>query len=278
MKLLVALGGFPHSEPTMRFAALIGYAMRAEVTVIHVADRQEPIAEGAATLAEASRRLSGLAVETVLRQGRPTREILAQARQEAYDLLVLGARETPSLSEVLLGSVARRLVAEAPCSVLVVRGQHTALEKMLVCTGGKRFADETVRQAIQLAQRTGAEMTLLYVTMPTASMYAGLDQVDQGLAELLQSGTPQARHLRRACEAMEAAQVKGVLELRHGSVVDEILRESDLGDYDLVVMGAPRVRGQFEKYIWGNVTGQVLDGALRPVMLVRGSLPATPVE
>lgn len=276
MKLLVALAGFPHSEPTLRYADLVARATGAQVTVIHVAERQEWEAAGEATLAEAKRRLSGLEVNTILRRGKPTQALLAQARVQVYDLLVLGARETPSLSEVLLGSVARRVVAEAPCSVLVVRGERSALQKMLVCTGGRQFADETVRQGILFAQRTGATITLLYVAMPAASMYAGLDQVDQSLAMLLQSGTPEAEHLRRACEAMEAAQVRGELELRHGSVVEEILREANLGDYDLVVLGAPRVRGQLEKYIWGDVTGGVLDGALRPVMVVRGSPPSAP--
>ncbi len=270
MKLLVALAGFPHSEPTLRYARMVASVTQAEVSVVHVADRQEEAAIGESTLQEARSRLRELPVQTVLRYGKPTREILAEARAQACDLLVIGAREAPSLTDFLLGSVARRVVAEAPCSVLVVRGEREALARMLVCTGGKRFADQTVREAIRLAKAAGATITLLYVTMPAASMYAGLEQVDQSQAMLLQTDTPEARHLRRACEAMEANGIRGEVELRHGSVVDEILREAALGDYDLVVLGAPLARGQLNKYIWGDVSGQVLDRALQPVMVARG--------
>jgi nucleotide-binding universal stress UspA family protein len=51
--------------------------------------------------------------------GSPAREI-AEACREGVDLLVTGSRGYGPMTRVLLGSVSRRLVDEAPCPVLVV--------------------------------------------------------------------------------------------------------------------------------------------------------------
>jgi nucleotide-binding universal stress UspA family protein len=48
-------------------------------------------------------------------------EIIAEAEQGAYDLIVIGTHGRTGLSHVLLGSVAERVVRVAPCPVLTVR-------------------------------------------------------------------------------------------------------------------------------------------------------------
>jgi nucleotide-binding universal stress UspA family protein len=49
-------------------------------------------------------------------------EVLAEvAREQRADLLIVGRRGRDFTARVLLGSVSSRLVAAAPCDVLVVR-------------------------------------------------------------------------------------------------------------------------------------------------------------
>lgn len=61
-----------------------------------------------------------LAVEPKRFDGDPARELI-QACEEGVDLLVLGSRGYGPLTRVLLGSVSRKVVGDAPCPVLVVR-------------------------------------------------------------------------------------------------------------------------------------------------------------
>ncbi|NOZ58431.1 MAG: universal stress protein [Euryarchaeota archaeon] len=63
----------------------------------------------------------GLEVETKLREGTPSEEIIREAREGGYDLIVLGSRGTTP-EALALGSVVQRVVRRAPCDVLVVRG------------------------------------------------------------------------------------------------------------------------------------------------------------
>ncbi len=59
--------------------------------------------------------------ELIVAEGRPAEEILAQIREKAIDLAVLGSRGRGSLKRLLLGSTSEQVLREAPCSVLIVR-------------------------------------------------------------------------------------------------------------------------------------------------------------
>ena len=63
----------------------------------------------------------GIKAETKLREGAPSEEIVREAEEGGYDLIVLGSRGM-STAEIVLGSVVQRVVRRAPCDVLVVRG------------------------------------------------------------------------------------------------------------------------------------------------------------
>jgi nucleotide-binding universal stress UspA family protein len=63
-------------------------------------------------------------VETEVRWGDPVEEIVAHAREQAIDLIVIATHGRTGLSHALLGSVAERIVREAPCPVLTIRDRE----------------------------------------------------------------------------------------------------------------------------------------------------------
>ena len=64
----------------------------------------------------------GLRIETVLRVGNPSEEIVNVAKELAVDLVVIGSHGYGGLGRFLLGSTAERVVQYAHCPVLVVKG------------------------------------------------------------------------------------------------------------------------------------------------------------
>jgi nucleotide-binding universal stress UspA family protein len=60
-------------------------------------------------------------VTTSIREGIPANEILAEADQGEYDLVVVGATGATDMKHSVLGSVSSKVAWNAPCSVLVVR-------------------------------------------------------------------------------------------------------------------------------------------------------------
>jgi nucleotide-binding universal stress UspA family protein len=64
---------------------------------------------------------AGLVATADVRDGDPGTQIVAAAREEAADLIVMGSRGRTRLTSVLLGSVSRKVLSHASCSVLIVR-------------------------------------------------------------------------------------------------------------------------------------------------------------
>ena len=81
-----------------------------------VEDHRSALGEAAALLAD--RGLAGRTVESV---GHPADAIVHAAEQGGYDLVIVGSRGLSGVARFLTGSVSSRVVAHAPCSVLVVR-------------------------------------------------------------------------------------------------------------------------------------------------------------
>ncbi|HKI66281.1 MAG TPA: universal stress protein, partial [Solirubrobacterales bacterium] len=82
-------------------------------TPVNPPDPDKVISEGVAAAGDAvpvdGRRLDG-----------PPAQALAEACEDGVDLLVAGSRGYGPMTRLLLGSVSSRLVAIAPCPVLVV--------------------------------------------------------------------------------------------------------------------------------------------------------------
>jgi len=141
-KLLVATDFSRHSTEAVQIAAGLSRLCAAPLTVLTVYETlvvpsvpegeepQRPTIMVAAydhtvhllhQAAQQARDTGAVAVEPVILQGAPFTEIMAHARDGAFDLLVLGTHGRTGLRHLLLGSVAERLVRRAPCAVLTVR-------------------------------------------------------------------------------------------------------------------------------------------------------------
>jgi nucleotide-binding universal stress UspA family protein len=68
----------------------------------------------------------GVRATPVLRRGIADVEIVDAAIRERADLVVLGTHGRRGASRLLLGSVASRVIAEAPCPVLTIRARRAA--------------------------------------------------------------------------------------------------------------------------------------------------------
>src|SRR5574341_1130723 len=106
----------------------------------------------------------GLSPVTVITSGLPARQIVAYARKNAIDLLVMGTHGRTGVTRALLGSVSEAVVRQAPCRVLTVPasvaappaaevGEIGAIERAscIVCGGPTRdeLICETCRTKIR---------------------------------------------------------------------------------------------------------------------------------
>jgi nucleotide-binding universal stress UspA family protein len=269
MSILICVAGMPYAEATVGFGGVIARITTSPVTLLHVVRQKEERAAGDRILAFAHEMLPDLTVKTRIRRGDPIGRILTEIREGGYDLVVVGAPQAVGLTQRLLSSATLQIIRRAPTSVLVVGQARPGLERILICTGGLEVAEPVIETGAQLAGVAQVQATLLHVVSPIPSMYTGLNEIEETLPDLLRTATPIARHLHQGAEILTRHQVTAELKLRYGVVTDEILREAHEGNYDLIVIGVVKTASRLKRWLLGDVTREIVDRALLPVLVVR---------
>jgi nucleotide-binding universal stress UspA family protein len=150
MKVLLAIDGSPPSQAAVVEAAGLPWPKGTEVevlTVIHptiplwteptlviaamsVQDAEEQRQRAPLQVQLASEQLRrgapNVSVRTKILDGVPAHVIVEEARDWSADLIVVGSHGYGFMKRMLLGSVAGAVVANAPCSVHVVRSRSAA--------------------------------------------------------------------------------------------------------------------------------------------------------
>jgi nucleotide-binding universal stress UspA family protein len=161
-----------------------------------------------------------------------------------------------------------QIVERADTSVLLVKGDRPSLSRILIGFSGTEQGQRSVQIGGALACGAGAQATLLHVVDALPAMYTGLEQMEETLAELLQSHSEKAAELREAAQTINAQCDSAQIKLRRGIVADEILREGQEGDYDLIVLGSPRSASGLVRALMGDVSREVFSRAQRPLLVV----------
>ena len=270
MRMLVCSVGSKRSRVTTRFAASVARAVAADVTLLGLAGKERKAEKLARVLGKLGEELasSGLVVDVQVRLGSAEEIAIEETESGDYDIVAIGALARRRSLKGLLDSVARRIIERARVSVLVVKGNREALKRVLICASGTEQGRVVVRAGADLACRAGAQSTVLHVVDTMPAMYAGLDQMEETLAELLQSDSEKSRELKWAARTVEIECEAPELKLRRGVVADEILREGLAGDYDIIVVGSSRAAGGLVRVLMGDLTGELVGRAKIPVLVV----------
>lgn len=271
MKMLICSIGSKKRKSTLRFAAEIAKALAAEVTMLGMADKERKVDEISSTMNEVASELAehDLPVRVRVEVGNAEEALLAEIEEQTYDLVALGALGGKRARRSMVDSVAERVLETAEGSVLVIKGDRETVSRVLICFSCTERGRLSVWTGAAIACATGADATLLHVLTSMPAMYAGLERMEQTLAEFLQSDTEASNELKWAAQVIKAECKSAELKLRRGMVADEILREGRRGDYDLIVLGSSRSPGGVVRVLMGDIAADTVSRALRPILVVR---------
>ncbi len=276
MKILVCSDGMPASEDAIDLAALLAGPLRAEITLLGIAEKssdERPLRETLERQAQ-SLRTQNAQPSIVVRAGEPVRQILNQTSNASYDLVVVGARWTGATGHYWRSEKTYEVIKSIRPPVLVAIGERKQLKRFLVCTGGKEFIEQAVQFTGEIAAPLGASVTLLHVMAEPPAIYVNLVQLEENVDQLLESKSELGTNLRREKRELERLGVSAEVRLRHGIVIDQVFEEVDAGDYDLIVTGTSQARGLLGHYIMGDLTRSILNRANCPVLVARAGKPA----
>lgn len=272
MRLLIAIGGSAHSAAALQMSVQLAYLTQEKPTLLTVIRQEKDRPQAEKLLAEANAlfQAEGIEAQTRIRVGQVDLEILHEALDGDYDLLVVGERQVHRLITRLRGSVSARLARQAPCSILIVKDSVRPCRRVLLCDSGVEpaLSERFVSGPLGRLLVGEIELTVLHVMsqIPAAAL-VDTTPLEVDAEALMQMGTPEGEWLERAVQRLRprCAQVRA--KVRHGLVVDEILAEAREGDYDLVVIGAHREHG-WQRFLLDDIANEIITRIDRPILVV----------
>lgn len=210
--------------------------------------------EAEAYLASVKDRAAKKAVicETVLREARdPAGAIVEEATGKKADMIVVGRRGRRGLLKALMGEIAAKVIAHAPCKVLVVpRAAKIECRNILAATDGSTHGNAAATEAIAIAKRCGSKV----IALCAARDESELDEAKANAGVVAQLGQK------------EGVSVEALTPL--GRSHDAIVETAGGRGVDLIVMGTYGKTG-VKKLLMGSSTEKVIGQAGCAVMVVK---------
>jgi nucleotide-binding universal stress UspA family protein len=264
---IVCVGTLSPEPRAIQFAEHVSKALGFDLVLLHVPEPGEEIESGESILNRARELLAKAPKQLILENGDFEETLHREVDRESYQLVILGT--SCRYPEEHLTRRSQRLALHLADSVLVMCDPPEKLRHLLICTGGHPGSIPVEDWGIRLARGTGAEATILHVVSDTPSMYIGLPALEEGLEDILSRETPLAQHLKDTVHRADSAGVSVKLSLRHGLVVEEILRACEKEHYDLIVIGSHEPRRILDHLAMGRIGPQLLSSVKTSVLIIR---------
>lgn len=177
--------------------------------------------------------------------GQPVREILHEAEDPEYGLIITGTRGQRGLWRFFRGSVAQEVAYGASCSILVAKGLRPD-QSILVGVTGRPTSIEAVRQAGELARQLRRAIRVLVIARSPEEQSDAERHAEAAVALLAEMGLS----------------AKGIV--RRGDPARVLIQEA--GQSHILVLGRLE-RSQVKRYFLGDISLRVLADARCPVLI-----------
>ncbi|HIE17700.1 MAG TPA: hypothetical protein EYP71_05845 [Dehalococcoidia bacterium] len=182
------------------------------------------------------------------------------------------------ISRWWMGSVAEKVISEAPAPVLLIRsrqlqntearGKISFLDKILAPLDGSDIGQAALPYVGILAVKASSSVTLLQAISPPgtaeASLFGGPDW-KKFLKAMHNAGIS---YLKGVAETLEKKGIKTTYEMVTGDPADKIVEYAEKNNITLIAMSTHGRTG-LTRWVLGSVADKVLHGAATPVFLVR---------
>jgi nucleotide-binding universal stress UspA family protein len=193
----------------------------------------------------------GIPSEVVVMRGNPGFLITLEARKWSADLILIRAHNRIDFKNWMLGSVAKSVSGNAPCSVDVVRspGADQALAKnptrILLATDGSESSNEAARTVAQAKWPAETRVKVVSVVNPILS---ALEKIGLGLS----ARTDRAhRAIGEAVQILKQTPVAITAEVIAGRPAQRIIDEAKAWGANLIVVGAHGLPGPSRSFSRG---------------------------
>lgn len=196
--------------------------------------------------------VSDRVLETLKVRFGPAAVVLRQVVEESRPgLLVLGGKHHTALERWLGGSTSLHVVRTSEVPVLITAREPATPRRILVAADLSKAAGPTVRLAERFARLVGAQLRMLTVFEPLPDI-PGIPPMDPTEYYALAQETLE----RDIWSLVKTSEVEKLV--RHGMVVDTLLREASEWQADVLVVGS-HGKGWAQRVLLGSVTERLIN-------------------
>jgi nucleotide-binding universal stress UspA family protein len=269
-RVLICVGDRPPDDRSLHFTRDVVQAFALNPVLFHALSPGVSTQEGDQLLSSANDILKLEKAEFLCVAGDAKGEIERELKRRDYQLVIVGtSKRDPTLPP---SPLSQHLANHVKTNVLLIHNPPDEICQILICTGGRPESENAIDWGLHLAEKTNNKATILHVVSSPPTMYTGLEEVEENLSEVLARDVPLSQHLKAAANRAEEVGVEATLELRHGLVIEEIIRSAEVEAHDLVILGAPLPRAFLEQILLGRVAPKILASTLRSTLIVRSPL------
>lgn len=263
-RILVPLDGAKFSEEMLPHAAGLARVHGTPLTLMRVVEKEGEKREAEVYAKALADRHSAQSICVVAR-GDVADVILEEARRVPGTLVAMTSHGRSGLMEVMLGSVALRVVRSGGAAVLVFRpsgtdgqtGAPIKVNQVVLPLDGTQISEAMAPQAAELAKWLDAELVVVGVIAFSAHVDAGIPPGDVMESSYVRS---------RAGDYAAKYGVRVAWEVLHGEPADAIVQFVN-GRNDVILAMTTRGRQALEAAFLGSVTAGCLRKAGVPLLV-----------
>lgn len=273
MKILVAINGSSQAEQILRFAMQIALHSGEPPAILIVTDHNKGcrVPQSDKVLNLALELLVNQDITTKIRTGDSVKEIMQEAIEGGYDLLIIGEVHASFLPHIFRGFDPAQIAEDTPCPVIFVKNIIRPIHRILLCDSGGGRSSVLNRFVLQLVDilEGEEEITILHVmSQISAGPSVSGHHLRATFEELIEEQSPEGQFIDRDIQQLKKPGVRPTPKILHGLVVDEILNEARRGDYDLVVIGQHQDK-TWQHFLLEDLAHKILIQSDRPVLVVK---------
>jgi nucleotide-binding universal stress UspA family protein len=293
MNILLATDGSESSDAATRFLTRCNLSHKDNIIIFHVVSEVPYEDEFHAQVRRAIRRVapkilssasdilkeSKAKVSVAEKEGYPETTIVESAVDAGADLIVMGARGVKGVKLFVLGSVARKVVADSPKPVLVVKksgGEVPGRMRVLFATDGSESSDATAGLLAVMPFSPDCEVTLLNVQwssfydVPERFAMEVDNRMKETIADRRQKEIEESERILEESGKRLSGRYENLQTLiKYGDPPSEILSTAEQLKADIIAVGCRGLKGM--KGMMGSVSRNILIHSKSSVLIGKAS-------
>jgi nucleotide-binding universal stress UspA family protein len=201
---------------------------------------------------------TGVTVNTTIRKGKIYEEIVLVAKEVEAKFIIMGTHGKVGLKKKFLGSNASRVIKEAECPVITIKGKehHFGCKKIVLPLDLSRETKEKVDKAIELAGFFGSGIYIVSI----------VESNDEFLMNKL------TRQMNQVKEIIESNNISVHTEfVKSSDISEEIINYAEKIDADLIIIMTQQEIYWTEMFI-GFAAQEIINNSNVPVLTIRPHL------